>query len=113
MGTCECVCVRDSEHVCVTHVTAVVDKTGQVATFGGINDGVVVDTEQVAAANALLLLISPLPHICDHLEENRPHQRVTNQHSCIQMVCLVCPSVIWLQCVSLNLMCLCCFYSPV
>lgn len=36
------------------HSAAVVDESGQVSTLGGVDDGVVVDPEQVAAADALL-----------------------------------------------------------
>lgn len=43
-----------------------VDKTGEVATLGGVYDGVVVDAEHVAAADALLL-IALLTHVGDHL----------------------------------------------
>lgn len=45
-----------------THVTAVVDEPGQVAALGRVDDGVLVDSEQVAAADAFLLVAS-LAHI--------------------------------------------------
>lgn len=38
----------------VTHSAAVVDESRQVATLGGVYNGVVVHPEQVAAADALL-----------------------------------------------------------
>lgn len=50
----------------LSYVAAVVDKTGEVATLGGVYDGVVVDAEHVAAADALLL-VALLPHVGDHL----------------------------------------------
>lgn len=53
-----------------THRAAVVDEAGQVATLGGIDDGVVVHAEQVTASNALLG-ISLLTHVSHHLERRR------------------------------------------
>lgn len=44
-----------------------IDETGKVATLCGIYDGVVVNTEHVAAADALFL-ITFLTHVCDHLK---------------------------------------------
>lgn len=43
-----------------------VDETGEVATLRGVNDGVVVNAEHVAAADALFL-VTFLPHVCDDL----------------------------------------------
>lgn len=47
-----------------THSAAVVDEPGQVATLGGVYDGVVVHPEQVAAAYSLLgvALLSIVSH---------------------------------------------------
>lgn len=56
----------------LSYVAAVVDKTGEVATFGGVYDGVVVDAEHVAAADALLL-VALLPHVGDHLPMEHCH----------------------------------------
>lgn len=50
----------------MSYVAAVVDETGEVAALGGVDDGVVVDAEHVAAADALLL-VALLPHVGDHL----------------------------------------------
>lgn len=50
-----------------THSAAVVNKPGQVSTFGGIYDGVMVNPEQIAAADALLLVLL-LPQVGDDLE---------------------------------------------
>lgn len=47
-----------------THSAAVVDKSCQVANFCGINNGVVVHSEQVAAPDALLRV--PLLSIVSH-----------------------------------------------
>lgn len=51
-----------------SYIAAVVDETGEVATLGSIDDGVVVHAEHVAAADTLLL-VSLLPHVRDHLED--------------------------------------------
>lgn len=50
----------------LTHSAAVVDESRQVATLGGVYDGVVVHSEQVAAADALLR-VPLLPIVCHHL----------------------------------------------
>lgn len=55
------------------YVAAVVDETGKVATFGSIDDGVVVHAEHVAAADALLL-VALLPHVGDHLATKKTHK---------------------------------------
>lgn len=47
-----------------------VDEAGQVATFGGINDCVMVHPEEVAAPYALLG-ISLLTHVSHHLKEEQ------------------------------------------
>lgn len=44
-----------------------IDETGKVATLGGVYDGVVVNAEHVAAADALFL-VTFLTHVCDHLK---------------------------------------------
>lgn len=49
-----------------THVAAVVDEPGQVAALGGVDDGVLVDPEEVTAADAFLLVAS-LAHVRYHL----------------------------------------------
>lgn len=43
-----------------------VDETGEVATLRGVYDGVVINAEHVAAADALLL-VALLPHVRNHL----------------------------------------------
>lgn len=50
----------------MTHSAAVVDESRQVATLGGVDDGVVVHSEQVAAADALLR-VALLPIVRHHL----------------------------------------------
>lgn len=50
----------------VTHSAAVVDEARQVATLGGVYDGVVVHSEQVAAPDALLR-VPLLAIVCHHL----------------------------------------------
>lgn len=47
-----------------THIAAVINKSSQVSAFGGINDGVLIDSKQVAASDALLLifLLSQVSH---------------------------------------------------
>lgn len=47
-----------------------VDKPGQVPTFSSVNDGVLIDPEQIAASNALLL-VSLLPHVSDDLKKEK------------------------------------------
>lgn len=54
-----------------THVAAVVDEPGEVATLGSIDDGVVIHSEHVAAPDALVL-VALLSHVCDHLRETEP-----------------------------------------
>ena len=48
-----------------------VDETREVATLGGVDDGVVVHPEHVAATDALVL-VTFLPHVRDHLARKRP-----------------------------------------
>lgn len=50
------------------YIAAVVDETSKVATLRGVYDGVVVDTEHVAAPDALFF-IAFLPHVRDHLPD--------------------------------------------
>lgn len=50
----------------LSYIAAVVDETGEVATLRSIYDGVVINAEHVAAADALLL-VTLLPHVRDHL----------------------------------------------
>ncbi len=50
----------------MSYIAAVVDETGEVATLCGVYDGVVVNTEHVAATDALLL-VALLPHVRNHL----------------------------------------------
>lgn len=50
-----------------------VDKPGEVPTFGGVDDGVVVHSEHVTAANALVL-VSLLTHVSNDLQEARQPQ---------------------------------------
>lgn len=50
----------------VSYIAAVVDETGKVATLRRIYDGVMVNTEHVAATDALLL-VALLPHVRNHL----------------------------------------------
>lgn len=56
-----------------THIAAVIDKPGEVPTFGGIDDGVVVDSEHVTAANALVL-VAFLTHVSNDLQNPRQAQ---------------------------------------
>lgn len=50
------------------YIAAVVDETGKVAALGGVYDGVVVNTEHVAATDALFF-IALLPHVSNHLQK--------------------------------------------
>lgn len=61
-----------------SHVAAVVDETGEVAALRGVDDGVVVNAEHVAAADALFL-VTFLPHVCDDL---RMDDCYTLEHGC-------------------------------
>lgn len=54
----------------LTHIAAVVYKSGQVPTFGGINDGVLINPEQIAASNALLL-VPLLSHVSNDLRKKK------------------------------------------
>lgn len=49
-----------------------VDKPGQVPTFSSIDDGVLINTEQIAASNALLL-VSLLPHVSNDLRRKKQY----------------------------------------
>lgn len=51
-----------------------VDEPGQVAALGRVDDGVLVDSEQVAASDALLL-VAPLTHVSYHLNTAFKQQR--------------------------------------
>lgn len=54
----------------LTHIAAVIDKPGQVPTFRSINNGVLIDPEQITAPNTLLLV--PLfPHVSDDLSKKK------------------------------------------
>lgn len=54
-----------------THIAAVVNEASEVATLGGVDDGVMVHPEHVAAPYALVL-VAFLPHVRDHLPGKRP-----------------------------------------
>lgn len=53
-----------------TYITTVVDEAGQVPTLGGVYDGVLVNPEQVAAPDTLVL-IALLPHVCHDLRSTK------------------------------------------
>lgn len=66
------------DHLGVTvGVTAVINEPCKVAALGGVNDGVVVYPEHVAATDAFVL-IPFLPHVCNHLADVLTH--VLNDH---------------------------------
>lgn len=65
---------------CGPYVAAVVDEASKVSTLGGVNDGVVVHAEHVAAADALIL-ITLLPHVRDHLR-TKPDRHQNTQLDC-------------------------------
>lgn len=44
-----------------------IDEAGEVATFGCVYNGIVIHTEHVATADALLL-IALLSHVCNNLQ---------------------------------------------
>lgn len=50
-----------------SYIATMIDETGKVATLCGVYDGVVVNAEHVAAADAFFF-ITLLPHVCDHLK---------------------------------------------
>ena len=52
-----------------THITTVVDEPRHVSVFRCVNDRVVVDTEQIAAAQSHGL-VSPLPLVSDGLSDH-------------------------------------------
>lgn len=55
-------------HVCAcSHSAAVVNEASQVSTLGGVDDGVMIDAEQVAAPDAFLS-VALLTVISHHLE---------------------------------------------
>lgn len=55
--------------VCSTYITAVVDESGHIPIPGGINDVVVVDSEQVTTANSSGF-VSPFPLISHGLSDD-------------------------------------------
>lgn len=61
-----------------------VDEASKVSTLCSIDDGVVINTEHVAAADGFLL-ITLLPHVRDHLHTHRVHlhtsTNVTHKHT--------------------------------
>lgn len=65
---CQCVCV-------CSHSAAVVNEACQVSTFGGIDDGVMIDAEQVAAPDPLLsvTLLTIISHHLKALRINTSH----------------------------------------
>lgn len=61
-----------------SYVAAVVNESGQVSTFGGVNDGVLIDPEHVAAADALVL-VPLLPHVSGDLGAERTERKTKTQ----------------------------------
>lgn len=53
-----------------THITAVINKSGYISTFGGIDDRFLIDSEHVAASNASFL-ISVLSHVGNDLKRKK------------------------------------------
>lgn len=53
-----------------THTTAVVNESGYVSTFGGINDGLPIDSEHVTAPNAAFF-VTLLSHVSDYLKRKK------------------------------------------
>lgn len=47
-----------------------VNESGYVPTFGGINDGLLIESEHVAASDASVL-IPPLPHVSNYLKRKK------------------------------------------
>lgn len=66
-----------------THIAAVIDKPGEIPTFGGIDDGVVVDSEHVTAANAFIL-VSLLTHVSNDLQKPQAGSGHSAQLTCEQ-----------------------------
>lgn len=60
------------------HSAAVVNEACQVSTFGGINDGVMIDAEQVTAPDSFLS-VTLLTIISHHLKSSTHHTRVSTQ----------------------------------
>lgn len=54
----------------MTHITAVVNESGYVSTFGGINDGLLINSEHVAASNAAAL-ITLLSQVSNYLKRKK------------------------------------------
>lgn len=63
----------------ITHITAVVDEPRQIPALCGVNDGVLVNPEQVAAPYALLL-VPLLPHVSDDLGQKKKKTGVTARY---------------------------------
>lgn len=59
-----------STSLTLTHITAVVNESGYVSTFGGINDGLLINSEHVAASNAAVL-ITLLSQVSNYLKTKR------------------------------------------
>lgn len=55
--------------LCKSYIATMIDETGKVATLCGVYDGVMVNAEHVAAADALFL-VTFLSHVCDHLKKD-------------------------------------------
>lgn len=56
----------------LSYIAAVVDETGEVAALCSVDDGVVVNTEHVAATDALVL-VALLPHVRNDLPKGDCH----------------------------------------
>lgn len=54
----------------MTHITAVVNEPGYVSTFGGINDGLLINSEHVAASNAAVF-ITLLSQVSNYLKRKK------------------------------------------
>lgn len=80
-----------------THITAVVNESGYVSTFGGINDGLLINSEHVTASNATFL-ITLLSHISNYLKRKKkrfflfksPLRRTQNEQRFLASHCVQC-----------------------
>lgn len=55
-----------------THITAVVNESGYVSTFGGVNDGLLINSEHVTASHAAFF-ITLLSHVSNDLKRKKRH----------------------------------------
>lgn len=59
-----------SAQLTFTHITAVINESGYISTFGGINDGLLINSEHVTASYASFF-ITLLSHVSNYLKRKK------------------------------------------